>query len=89
MDKNKKGIPRRKLFPLMVGGLLAPYLGFGKTKDPVTKPEEDASDDAFQTLLKPDGTVVRVRKQALSDARVVEKKLSNTSLRAWLKKKDI
>lgn len=89
MDKNKKGIPRRKLFPLMVGGLLAPYLGLGKTKDPIPAADEDLSEDGFQTLLKPDGSVVRVRKQALSDARVVEKKLSNSSLRAWLKKKDI
>lgn len=81
---NDKKISRRGMFPLLGSGLLIPFLGFGKTE---TKDIETAGDDEYQTLLKPDGTAVKVKVSTLKKSKVVEKNLSNTSLLKWLNKK--
>ena len=66
--------------PLLGGSLLLPFLGNSRPKE--HKKEE--GDDAYETLLKPDGTTVRVKKSSLNKAKVVDKKMSNTSLLHWL-----
>lgn len=76
-DKNKIG--RRSFLPLLGGGLLLPFIGFGKT------PSEEKDED-YQMLLKPDGTTVRVKKSILSKAKIIEKNISNEFLLGWLKK---
>ena len=81
-EKNK-GVTRRKILPLLGGSLFLPFLGFSREKPVRTKDGEEE----FETLLKPDGTTVRVRKSSLKNAKVVKKKISNTSLLNWLGKK--
>lgn len=80
--ENHKKVNRRKLFPLLGSTLLIPFLGFNQ--QPVSESED--GEDAYETLLKPDGTTVRVRKSSLKNARVVRKNISNSSLLNWLGK---
>lgn len=81
--ENKKGIGRRQFLPVLGTGLLLPLLPV-QAKD--REPAED--EDDYQTLLKPDGTVVKVPKKAVDNARVVQKKISNKSMLNWLRHKD-
>jgi len=80
--KNKSGkgiqISRRGVLPILGSALLLPFLGFGK---PVHQETEE-----YQTLLKADGTAVRVKKSVLDKAKVVEKNISNKSFLGWLNK---
>ena len=78
-SNDKEKIGRRSFLPLLGGGLLLPFVGFGKAAS-IEK------DDEYQTLLKPDGTTVRVKNSILSKAKIVEKNISNESLLGWLKK---
>jgi len=78
--KNNKGVPRRKVLPLLGGTLLLSFLGHGKQKEHIIEEGEDS----YETLLKPDGTTVRVKKSSLNKAKVVDKKMSNSSLLHWL-----
>ncbi|MEA1786547.1 hypothetical protein U1E44_10630 [Arenibacter sp. GZD96] len=73
---------RRKFFPILGTGLLLPLMGFGK---PLPTPLEEP-EDAYQTLLKPDGTTVKVKKSVVAKAKVVEKNISNISFLKWLNK---
>jgi hypothetical protein len=85
-DNAKKGnqISRRNMFPLLGSVLLIPYLGFGNSD----KNEAIASEtDEYQTLLKPDGTTVKVKTSTLQKSKVVEKNISNKSFFNWLGKK--
>jgi hypothetical protein len=87
-NKEEKGkqITRRGLLPLLIGGFLLPYLGQGNTKaENIKEARED--DDVYETFLKADGTIVRVKRKAARGARVIKKNLSNRSLLGWLKKK--
>lgn len=79
-DKNE--LSRRGFLPLLGGGLLLPLLGFGKTTTEV----HDDSKEEYHTLLKKDGTTVRVKKSVLVKSKIVEKNISNKSLFEWLKK---
>ena len=82
-SKTEKTISRRQLLPLMGSSLLIPFLGFGSTtKEPITTDDEE-----YQTLLKPDGTAVKVRVSALQNSKVIKKNVSNNSLLKWLGKK--
>ncbi|MBT8235142.1 MAG: hypothetical protein HKP42_08280 [Maribacter sp.] len=76
----QKGVPRRKILPLLGSSLLIPFLGHSRQKEHKTEEREDL----YETLLKPDGTTVRVKKSSLNKAKVVDKKMSNTSLLHWL-----
>ncbi len=81
--KDKNTINRRGFLPLLGGGLLLPLLGFGKVAPEVY----DETNEEYQTLLKPDGTIVKVKKSVLANAKVTEKNISNKSLLGWLKNK--
>lgn len=70
---------------MLLGGFLIPYLGQGNTKSPSVK-EAREDDDAYETFLKADGTVVRVKRKAARGAKVVKKNVSNKTLLSWLKK---
>lgn len=78
---DKIQISRRGFLPLLGGGLILPLFGFGK-------PTPEILDDAaeYQTLLKSDGTTVRVKKNVVAQSKIIEKNISNTSLLGWLKK---
>ncbi len=76
--KNK--FTRRGFLPILGGSLLLPLLGKASPNELVQEPEE------YETLIKPDGTPVKVRKSALKDAEVVKKQISNKKLLKWLGK---
>lgn len=85
MSNTKKKISRRKLLPLLAGSLALPFWGIGNRP-----PKQQNSDNAIhngdlQTLLKPDGTIVKVPRNAVKNARIVKKNISNKSLMDWLK----
>ncbi|NCT17531.1 MAG: hypothetical protein COZ75_09980 [Flavobacteriaceae bacterium CG_4_8_14_3_um_filter_34_10] len=81
-SKKKNQISRRGFLPMLGGGLILPLLGFGKPS-----PEALGEDsDAYQTMLKADGTTVRVKKSVLENAKVIEKNISNKSFLGWLNK---
>jgi hypothetical protein len=86
-DKNPKGkmFSRRGILPILGGSLLVPFIGTGQSeteKSPLENNEEE-----YKTLLKPDGTVVKVKISALKEAKVVKKNISNKSFLSWLGKK--
>jgi len=90
--KNKSGkgiqISRRGILTLLGSSLLIPFLGFGNSKPTSIAELESADNNEYQTLLRPDGTTVRVKKSVLKDASIVQKKISNKSFKNWLDKKD-
>lgn len=81
--ERQKGIGRRQFLPVLGTGLLLPLL---PVRASVSKPAD--GEDQYHTLLKPDGTVVKVPKATVENARVVNKSLSNKSMLDWLEKKD-
>lgn len=83
-DSNKK-MPRRKLLPLLMGTLILPFVGMGKSADPNPQPAPAEDEGEYQTLLKADGTVVKVPRKSVAQARVVQKNISNGALLGWLK----
>ncbi len=79
-SKNPKGINRRKFLPILGTGLLLPLLPAQARAS-----ETDTPDSAeYKTLLKPDGTAVRVKVSSLEKSKVVKKKISNSELLNWL-----
>ena len=84
-SKNGKQMSRRGILPILGSALLMPFLGFGNTSEinNLTIPEEEE----YKTLLKPDGTTVKVKISALKNSKVVEKNVSNTTFLNWLDKK--
>jgi hypothetical protein len=87
-EKTKKGtqISRRGILPLLGSTLLLPILGFGKTStiDEITVPDEN---EEYQTLLKPDGTAVRVKVSTVKNSKIIQKNISNESFLNWLGRK--
>ena len=84
--QSKKGtsISRRKIFPLLGGSLLLPLLGFGnKNFDSLNSSDEEE----YQTVLKPDGTSVKIKVSSLNNAKIIKKNISNKSLLNWLGQK--
>ncbi len=81
----EKKISRRGMLPLLGSGLLIPFLGFGKTEDTIQTTTSE--DEEYQTLLKPDGTTVKVKTSAIKNSKVIKKNVSNTSFLSWLNKK--
>ncbi|MGB5364593.1 MAG: hypothetical protein WBN17_14945 [Aureibaculum sp.] len=84
--KKEKHISRRGILPFLGSALLIPFLGFGNTE---TKKETPVSEneEEYQTLLKPDGTTVKVKVSTLKKSKIIKKNISNTSFLNWLGKK--
>lgn len=83
-DDQKKSLTRRKFLPFLGGGLLLPFFGSAKTVEKLI----DSEDGEYEFLLTKEGKMVKVRKGAVKDSNVVNKKISNKSLLSWLKKND-
>jgi len=83
--KNGRQISRRGILPLLGSGLLMPFFGFGNNQEELPTPPSE--DEEYQTLLKPDGSAVKVKVSTLKNAKVVKKGVSNKSLLTWLGKK--
>lgn len=81
--KDQDGLSRRGFLPLLGSGLLLPLLGFGKPA--ATKIHTDDNEE-YHTLLRKDGTTVRVKKSVIANSKVVKTNISNKSLLQWLKK---
>lgn len=88
-DKSKKEqkLSRRGILPILGGGLLIPFLGFGNTKVSENITSEEPAEEEYQTLLKPDGTAVKVKVSAIKNAKVIKKNVSNKSFLEWLGRK--
>lgn len=88
MNKTKKetSFSRRSILPILGGGLLLPFLGFGKSTRETTDIKEEG-DEEYQTLLKPDGTAVKVKVSTLKKSKIVQKNISNKSFLNWLGRK--
>lgn len=85
-NKSRKGkqISRRGILPILGSTLLIPFLGFSK---PVVDEIANSDDEEYQTLLKPDGTTVKVKASVLKKSKTIEKNISNKSFLNWLGKK--
>lgn len=75
--------PRRKFLGF---SLALPFLAVVKPLAKTTEYEQ-SKDDAFVTMLTAEGKAVRVRKDEVKNAKVIEKKMSNQSMLSWLKPK--
>jgi len=84
-SREEKQISRRGVLPILGGGLLIPFLGFGNSID---DDENNVTDNSeYQILLKPDGTSVKVKVSTLLKSKVIKKNISNSSLLKWLGRK--
>lgn len=85
MEPNNKSNPlsRKKFLGI---SLALPFLPVAKSLAAATAAHQK-QDDEFVTMLNAEGKAVRVRKDALKTAKVIEKKMSNQSLLSWLKPK--
>lgn len=81
--KKGKAISRRGIFPLLGSSLLLPFLGYNQQ----TPPENTTEEEEYETLLKPDGTVVKVRASTLKNSKVIKKNIPNSTFLQWLGKK--
>ncbi len=83
----KKGAPlsRRGLLPLLGTSLLLPFMGFPK-EEQKAKMKKNEGEEEYETLLKPDGTIVKVRKDSLKKSKVVKKNIPNSTFKRWLNK---
>ncbi len=81
---NENKISRRGLLPILGLALLAPFVGFGNSLK--LDKEIDNENEEYQTLLKADGTVVKVKTKTVKNSKVVKKDMSNKSLLSWLTK---
>jgi hypothetical protein len=86
-DKSRKGvkISRRNILPILGSTLFIPLLGFGKSDNEEKKDLEDNHE--YQTLLKPDGTAVKVKVSTIEKSKIVQKNINNKSFLNWLGKK--
>jgi len=84
-SSNGKKISRRGILPIIGSTLLIPFLSFGKsTKTDNLVPNQS---EEYQTLLKPDGTAVKVKVSTVKNSKVLKKQVSNTSFLSWLGRK--
>lgn len=80
-EEHKKNISRR----FFLGASLA--LPFLTSTQPLAAKTGVEDNSEYTTMLTSSGKIVKVKKSALSNAKVIEKKMSNQSLLRWLKLK--
>ena len=80
-QSKNNGLARRRFLPILGTGLLLSLLPGKARAAAQEQPEEE-----YKTLLKPDGTAVRVKVSGLKKSKVVRKNISNKELLSWLKK---
>ena len=88
--ENKRKFSRRSFLPILGSTFLLPFLGFGETTPVQTIDKEkniDNNGEEYQTLLKPDGTIVKVKANTVKNSKVIKKNISNSSFLNWLSKK--
>lgn len=85
-SNEKKIISRRGILPIIGSALLIPFLGFGKSAPHEIAISEDENEE-YQTLLKPDGTAVKIKVSTLKNAKIIKKNISNKSFLNWLGRK--
>ena len=83
-SKKDKSISRRRILPILGSGLLLPLFGFGK---PDEVQFSTSNEEEYQTLLKPDGTAVKVKVSSIKNAKIIKKNISNKSFLNWLGRK--
>lgn len=83
-SKNQSQLSRRRILPILGGTLLLPFLGFNQA---APEEAEVLQEEEYETLLKPDGTTVKIKVSTLNSSKVLKKNISNTSLLGWLGKK--
>ena len=83
--KRNNGMSRRRFLPLLGGSFLIPVIGEAQESTPQTTSNK-LQDEQYKTLLKPDGTIVKVKASAVDQSKVVKKSLSNSGLLKWLGK---
>ncbi len=81
--KKGKQISRRNILPVLGSTFLIPFLGFGN----FIIDESTVSKEEYQTLLKPDGTTVKVKSSNLKKSKIIKKDVSNKSFFNWLTRK--
>jgi hypothetical protein len=81
--KDKK-LSRRGFLPILGSSFLIPFLGFG---NPIPDEQISLEEDNYETLLKPDGTTVKVKVSVLKKSKISKKNISNSSFLNWLNKK--
>jgi len=88
-SKKEKKLSRRGVLPFLGGGLLIPFLGFGNRNENENDAisSEEILEEEYQTLLKPDGTSVKVKVSTINKSKVIKKNVSNQSFLSWLGKK--
>ena len=75
------------MLPILGSSLFIPFLGFGNSINDVANSVEGQREEEYQTLLKPDGSTVKVKINTLKKSKIIKKNMSNSSFRNWLNKK--
>lgn len=76
---------RRGILPILGSSLFIPFIGTANSDTQTNQTDEEQTE--YKTLLKPDGTAVKVKVTALKNSKVVKKKISNKSFLNWIGKK--
>ena len=84
-SEHSKQLSRRRFLPIIGSSLLLPFFGF--SEDSPDKINDLNKDEDYHTLLKPDGTTVKVKASTLKKSKVIKKNISNTSFLNWLDRK--
>ncbi len=85
-SRKKNQISRRFVLSIIGSSLFIPFFGFGNSYDKKSVPSNN--NEEYQTLLKPNGTIVKVKISALKRSKIVKRNLNNKSFLHWLNKKD-
>ena len=87
-SRKGKPITRRGILPILGSSLLIPFLGYSFSETNEEKPLSE-NEEEYQTLLKQDGTTVKVKVSAINKSKVIKKNISNNSFFSWLGKKTV
>ena len=71
---------RRQLITTLGWSSLITLFGFGTYEENIST----IDDEQYQTLLKPDGTVVKVKTTTIRNAKILKKNISNKSFSNWI-----